>query len=253
MMARALQAILRLIPDLDRASLSTVFRFLDDARAGRDASLTLPEFGLQMRLPAGSPLAVRFAKGPLVEPMWVECGARLGQWETVRASASSLLDQRPRSAPELAMQAAASHDFAFAERALAMARDSSETGRAGENLSSAIMVLRAYARSRGSVPPPVVAGAYIRIAAWGKAYLVLQPLFPSSTQLGGEATKLMARVAFCAGDKESARSLLSHAPGQAKGLFTQWAREMQWIDAPRMPSEPPLPASLRERVEKQRR
>lgn len=252
MIPRALEAVLRLTPDLDRRQLDEVYRFLADARSRRDASLSLPAFGLQLRLPSGSSAAAAFLEEPVVDQLLIECAMRTGRWAQHRALAREIAEQRPSRAYEIAMQAAASHDFELARWAVQQ-YETHLTGRAAsssETLMQAITVLEAFDERPERVPPPVVASAYVRIRAWGQAYQVVRPFLQRADSLDADAAEAVAEVAYGAGDEKNARRVLAgRLPAdRIEQLIAVWRLKMQWADAPRQPGERPLADALARRV-----
>jgi len=248
MLAHALQAVLRLTPDLDQQSLRAIHRFIADARSGRTARIALPAHELAMTIPANSETARVFTATPLTRCLLVEAAARTDQWDLVRGEARRIVEEEPERAKPIAMQAAACHDFELARVAWeAYERTSAE---ATDEPFRAIGILQAHERQPGSIARPVVASAYIKMGAWRKAYWVLQPFLESPEGLDLEATKLVAQVAYCAGDEKGARGLLrTNLPSRARAsLVARWNLHMQWVDAPLEPGERPIPDALAERL-----
>jgi protein O-mannosyl-transferase len=253
MMARALQAVLQLTSDRDQASLERIYLFIVQVRAHQHASLNLPEFQLKMDLPANSPAADLFLEEPVAEPLLLEAAARTGKWREVRDVAQHLLDIDPTSSQAIALQSTSAHDFEVAERAIdeyLAANSSKETREFAHKLRGAIAVLRLFDQSPDEVPPPALADAYIRTAAWGKAYLVLQPHLAVPREPA--VTDVLAEVAFCAGEGEVASRLLAplYPPPVIEAKFHDWRLKMQWVDAPLEVGELPSPPSIASRLEK---
>ena len=244
MIARAVEAALRLTPDLDQRGLDELYRFLLDARSGRDASLSLAAFQLQLSLPAGSDTTASFLEEPVVDQLLLECAMRTGRWQQHRALARRVVETKPSRATTIARQAAAAHDFELARWALGQA------GHDTNSLKHDISVLEAYEANPNRVPPPLVASAYVRCQAWGKAYQVVQPFLQPSAALDVAAAEAVAEVAYCAGDETNAKRLLTQRfePRAVERLLAAWRLKMQWVDAPRRPDELPLPDALARRL-----
>jgi len=253
MMARALQAVLQLTSDRDQASLERIYLFIVQVRAHRHASLDLPEFHLKMELPANSPSADLFLEDPVAEPLLLEAAARTGKWMEVRDVAWHLLDIDPISSQAIALQATSAHDFEVAERAIEehlRVNPTKETKQFAHKLQGAIAVLRQFDRSPDEVPPSALADAYIRAAAWGKAYMVLQPHL--ATPHEPAVTDVLAEVTFRSGNVDVAARLLAplYPPSVIEAKFHDWRLKMQWVDAPLKVGELPPPPSIASRLEK---
>lgn len=112
-----------------------------------------------------------------------------------------------------------------------------------------LSVLRAHDAASQSVPPPVLASAYVGVAAWGKSYQVLRP-FAADPALPTSVREIVAELAFCAGDEATALRLMEVLPSdQVMRAVHGWKLRMQWIDAPRDANELPLPSKLSKRLE----
>jgi len=245
----ALLAVLRLTPDLDQTTLNRVYEFTKHARAGRNARLELPRYQMTVVLPAGDPGAAVFRDRITGRNAYVEAGSRVGEWSAVKAEAESVVMDDASSGLTFARLAAASHDFAFAKGALERYVQENPRDKTSDAVRQAIDVLHASQESPSKVPLPMVATAYVRLMAWGRAYEVLLPLLRSANP-PPEATDLLAKIAFCAGDGETARRILASglSGDGVERMLGKWALEMQWEDAPLGANELPLPDALLARL-----
>lgn len=239
----ALAAVVRLVPDLDQATLLDIHAFLARARAGEAASLDLPTFGLRMELAAGSPDArpLRLEMGRVVA---IEVGVRVRKWREVQEMARGVLETTNDAGllHALAKQAAQSHDFEFVSRAVQRLAQGGFLGEARELKETARLFELANTVDE-SKAIPLRATFYARSLAWGKAYSIVQPHFDPTQAEAAGIIPIVAEVAYRAGDESRARALLADRDG-VEELIAGWSSSMQWTDAPLKPGEHPLPTTL---------
>jgi protein O-mannosyl-transferase len=231
----SLEAILALTPDIDHRTLTAVQKFALAIAGGESASLELPALGLSLELgtDARSLNTLRSARRRL-EVIAAEAASRTGD-DALALSASEHATIGCEHCWTLLSSAsiAAARAGAFS-RAESLAFDAQRFGPPGnaDEVFEALRVGRAWFERRASHRSPVNdAGFYAALGAHGRAYEAAAeaihnpPNDPSSV-------RMLAEIAFRAGDVQAARRLLGGvmAPKTVQTTLEDLARKVVWRD-----------------------
>lgn len=250
LLANAFEALMIITPDLDRARLLALRRFVVDLRARRDAVLLGPEGQAIFEVPSQSE-AARVLQG--LPTTFASLEARLASRLGDDPHALALVREIAARCPDCSEQrvlvpvAARAEDFALAA-ALVQNLERTQGVAAAADVAEYLADAERRHRLVASAPPAartaLLAWFYAGVGAWGRAYEVARPALDDPALAPADGVKL-AELAFRAGDLAMARRLLERweAPPVIDARLVAWGLDMGWIDRPR-PPEAALPPVL---------
>jgi len=249
-LGHAFEALLIVTPDLDRARLRALRRFVTELRAGRDASLVGSDGAVTFQVPARSDTAAELARHPTtLASLEARLASRLGDDPHALALVREIAARCPDCSEQrvLVPVAARAEDFPLAT---ALVRNLERTqGKAAAADVAEYLADAARRHAQAASAPPAARMAlrawfYAGVGAWGRAYDAARPALDDPALTPADGVKV-AELAFRAGDLATARALLQRweTPPVIEARFTEWALDMGWIDRPR-PPEAALPLAL---------
>lgn len=241
----ALEAVLWLTPDVDRSTLASLRDFARDAYENREARFTSDDLGLTLTLRPGTHLATIIAVADRARTQLLiiqaRAASRIGDVAETRGAIKTALETwsgRSSDAYHLVAAAVRVQDFTLAIEAYERTKSAltdDDLASLQELLATAKPTHDAWTAASPAHRPLAAMQFYALTASWGLAYDHARPLIASRAPLPPEAEIALGELAFRAGDKKEARSLLSRhfTASEVDERLRQLSLDLKWTDAPR--------------------